>query len=72
NHLSGRGVGFVRNAGTSVSCSDQVDPHLSQESQNRPVTHCQTIPETVGSDGRCVQRNTFWPAVHETPAVVAR
>ncbi|KAL0153066.1 hypothetical protein M9458_051665 [Cirrhinus mrigala] len=57
NHLSGRGVGFDRDAGTSVSCSDRVDPHHSQESQNRPVTRCQTVPET---------------AVHETPAVVAQ
>jgi hypothetical protein len=37
-----------------------------------PVTHCQTVSEAVGSDGTCVQRNTFWPPVHETPAVVAQ
>ncbi|KAI2647967.1 Transposon Ty3-G Gag-Pol polyprotein [Labeo rohita] len=72
DHLPGRGVGFDHDAGTSVSCLDRVDPHLHQENQNRPVTRCQTFPETVGSDGSCVQRNTFWPAVHETPAVVAQ
>ncbi len=24
----------------------------------------------TGSDGSCIQRDTFWPAVHETPTVV--
>ncbi len=28
--------------------------------------------KTAGSDGSCVQRDTFWPAVHETPTVVAQ
>ncbi|KAL0152930.1 hypothetical protein M9458_051759, partial [Cirrhinus mrigala] len=50
----------------------QVDPHCSQESESRLVTHCQTVPETVGSDGSCIQCNTSWPAVHETPAVVTQ
>ncbi|KAI2644944.1 Transposon Ty3-I Gag-Pol polyprotein [Labeo rohita] len=62
DHLPGRGVGFDLDAGMSISCLDRVDPHLSQESQNRPVTHCQTVLDTVGSDGSCVQQNTFWPA----------
>ncbi|KAI2646186.1 Zinc finger protein 462 [Labeo rohita] len=56
----------------SVSCSDRVDPHCSQESESRPVTHCQTVPETVGSDGSCIQRNTSWPAVHEITTVVTQ
>ncbi|KAL0148119.1 hypothetical protein M9458_056589 [Cirrhinus mrigala] len=72
DHLSGRGVGFDHDAGTSVSCSDRVDPHCSQESEGRPVTHCQAVPATAGSDGSSVQRDTFWPAVHETPTVVAQ
>ncbi len=37
NHLSGCGVGFDRDAGTSVPCSDRVDPHGSQESERRQV-----------------------------------
>ena len=72
NHLSRRSMGFDRDAGTIVPCSYRVDPHLSRESQRRPVTHCQTISEIVGSDGSCVQRDTSWPAVHETPTVVAQ
>ncbi len=65
-------MGFDHDAGTYVPCSDRVDPHGSQESERRPVTHCQAVPETAGSDGSCVQRDIFWPAVHETPTVVAQ
>ncbi|KAI2645959.1 Retrovirus-related Pol polyprotein from transposon 17.6 [Labeo rohita] len=72
DHLSGCGVGFDHDAGTSVPCSDRVDPRRIQESQRRPVTHCQAVPTTAGSDGSCVERDTFWPAVHETPTVVAQ
>ncbi len=72
NHLSRRGVGFDHDAGTVVPCSDRVDSHHSQESQRRPVTHGQAVSETAESDGSCVQRDTFWPAVHETPTVVAQ
>ncbi len=38
NHLSGRGVGSDHDAGTYVSCSDRVNPHVRQESKRRPVT----------------------------------
>ncbi|KAI2651122.1 ORF V: Enzymatic polyprotein [Labeo rohita] len=72
DHLSGRGVGFDHDAGTFVPCSYCVDPHRSQESQAGPVTHCQTVSTTIGSDGSSVQRDTFWPAVHETPTVVTQ
>ncbi len=72
NHLSRRGVGFDHDAGTIVPCSDRVDSQHGQESQRRPVTHCQAVSKTVGSDGSSVQRDTFWPAVHETPTVVAQ
>ncbi len=65
-------MGFDHNAGTYVPCSDRVDPHGSQESERRSVIHCQAVPETAGSDGSCVQRDIFWPAVHETPTVVAQ
>ncbi len=69
-HLSGHGLGFDLDAGTSVSCSDQVDPYCSRESERR--SHCQAVSVTVGSDGSCVQRDIFWPAVHETSTVVAQ
>ncbi len=72
NHLSGGGVGFDHDAGTYVPCSDRVDPHDSQEGERRPVTHCQAVSEAAGSDGSCVQRDSYWPAVHETPTVVAQ
>ncbi len=72
NHLSRRGVGFDHDAGTIVPCSDRVDSQHSQESQRRPVTHGQAVSNTAGSDGSSVQRDTFWPAVHETPTVVAQ
>ncbi|KAL0173154.1 hypothetical protein M9458_033465, partial [Cirrhinus mrigala] len=70
--LQRRGVGFDHDAGTSVSCSDRVDPRRSRESQRRPVTHCETVSTTAGSDGSRVQHDTFWPAVHETLTVVAQ
>ncbi len=65
-------MGFDYDAGTYVACSDHVDPHGSKESERRPFTHCQAAPETAGTDGSCVQRDIFWPAVHETPTVVAQ
>ncbi len=43
-----------------------------KESQRRPVTHGQAVSNTAGSDGSSIQRDTFWPAVHETPTVVAQ
>ncbi len=71
NYLSGRGVEFHHDAGTHVPCSDRVDPLVRKECERRPVTQCQVVPETTGSDGSCVQRDTSWPAVHETLTVVA-
>ncbi len=72
NHLSGCGVGSDHDADTYVLCSDRVNPHVSQESKRRPVTHCQAVSKTAGSDVSCIQWDTFWPAVHETPTVVAQ
>ncbi len=72
NLLPGRGVGSDHDAGTYVPCSDRVNPHISQESKRRPVTHCQAVSKTAGSDVSCVQCDTFWLAVHETPTVVAQ
>ncbi len=65
-------MGFDHDAGMFVSCSDRVDSQYGQESQRRPVTHCQAVSNIAGSDGCCIQCDTFWPAVHETPAVVAQ
>ncbi|KAI2647659.1 Protein P [Labeo rohita] len=36
------------------------------------VTRVKEGRSLTGSDGSCVQRDTFWPAVHETPSVVAQ
>ncbi len=72
NHLSGRGVGSDHDEGMHVPCSNRVNPHVSQENKRRPVTHCQAVSKTAGSDVSCVQRDTFWPAVHETPTVLAQ
>ncbi|KAI2645709.1 Gag-Pol polyprotein [Labeo rohita] len=44
----------------------------SCESERRLVTHCKAVPTTAGSDGSSVQHDTFWPAAHEAPAVVAQ
>ncbi len=44
----------------------------SQESERRPVPYSKAVSETAGSGGSCVQCDTFWPAVHETPTVVAQ
>ncbi len=49
--------------------------HGSQESERRPVTHCQAVSETAGSDSSCIQSDIYiyiWPAVHETHTVVAQ
>ncbi len=48
NLLSGRGVGSDHDAGTYVPCSDRVNPHVSQESKRRPVTHCQAVSKLLG------------------------
>ncbi len=72
NHLSGRSVGSGHDAGTYIPCSDRVNPHVSQESKRRLVTHCQAVSKTAGSDVRCVQCDTFWSAIRETPTVVAQ
>ncbi len=72
DHLSGRGLEFDPDAGTSVSCSFRVNPCDIQESERRPVTHCEAFLKAVGSDGSYVQRDNFLPAAHETLAVVAQ
>ncbi len=38
----------------------RIDSIHTNESQRKPVTHCQAVSKTAGSDGSCVQRDTFW------------
>ena len=52
--------------------SPRFDPGSCEKCKARPATHCQTVPETVGSHGSSFQRDTFWTAAHEAPAVVAQ
>ncbi len=68
-------LGAKHTNGSSVR-SSTVNPHFHhvcghchEQCQSRPVTYCKAVSETVGSDGSSVQRDTFWPAVHETPRV---
>ncbi len=56
NHIPGGGVGLKNDAGTIVF--------------PRPRYHCKAVPNTAGAHGSCVQRNNFWPSVHESPTVV--
>ncbi len=72
DYLSWHGVGFDDNAGTSVSCSYWFDSCSREQCQARPVTHCEAVSGTVVSCGSSIRRDTFWPAVHEIPAVVAQ
>ena len=71
-HLSGCNLGVNDDAGSPVSCSYRFDSHGRQTSEARPVAHCETVSETVRSDGSSVQRYTLRPVVHETVAVVAQ
>ncbi len=72
NHLSGRGVGSDHDTGTYMSPARIESILMSVKSKRRPVTHCHTVSKSAGSDVSCVQPDTFWPAVHETPTVVAQ
>ncbi len=50
----------------------RVHPVGCKKYKARPVTHGQTVLETVRSYGSSIQCDTFWTVVHETPAVVAQ
>ncbi len=71
-------MGSDHDAGTYVPCSEilnpkaGVNPPVSPESKRRPVTHCQAVSKTAGSVVSCIQHDTFWPAVYDTPTVVAQ
>ncbi len=72
NHLSGRCVGFAHDAGSFDTCLYRVDPHRSREGERKPVIYSEVISGTAGSDGSCVQHDTYWPVVHDTPTLVAQ
>ncbi len=59
-------------AGAPVTGMYRVHPVGCEKYKARPVTHCQTVSETVRSYGSSIQRDSFWTVVHETHAVVAQ
>ncbi len=72
DHFSWCGMGLNVDACTSVTGTYRVHPVGCKKYKARPVTHCQTVLETVRSYGSSIQHDTFWTVVHETPAVVAQ
>ncbi len=65
-----RGPIFRR--GMGLTGTYRIHPACCEKDKVRPVTHCQTVSETVRSYGSSIQRDTFRTAVHETPAVMAQ
>ncbi len=72
DHFPGRDVGLNVDAGTPVTGTYRVHSIGCEKNKARPVTHCQTVSETVRSYGSSIQRDTCWTVAHETPAVVAQ
>ncbi len=72
DHFFRRGMGLNTDAGAPVTGTYRVHPVGCEKDKARPLTHCQTDSETVRSYGSSIPRDTFWTAVHETPAVVAQ
>ncbi len=72
DHFSRCGMGLNVVAGAPVTGTYRVHPIGCEKDKARPVTHCETVSETVRSYGSSIQRDTFWTAVHETPAMVAQ
>ncbi len=72
DHRLWRGMGLNVDAGTPVTDTYRVHPVSCEKKKARPVTHCQTVSETVRSYGSSIQRDTFWTAVHEASTVVAQ
>ncbi len=68
-------LGVVWDSTSMQTCLSltRIESILSAVKKNkaRPVTHCQTVSETVRSYGSSIQSDTFWTAVHETSTVVA-
>ncbi len=72
DHFPVRDMGLSVNAGAPVTGPYRVHPIGCEKNKARPVTHCQTVSETVGSYGSSIQRHTCWTVAHETPPVVAQ
>ncbi len=72
DQFSWRGMGLNVDAGAPVTGTYRVHPVGCKKYKARPVTHGQTVLETVRSYGSSIQCDTFWTVVHETPAVVAQ
>ncbi len=72
DHFPGRDMGLNVDAGAPVTGTYRVHPVGCGKNKARPVTHCQTVSETVRSYGSSIQRDTFWTVAHETPVVVAK
>ncbi len=52
--------------------STAIQAHLSPAHTELILAMVMRVREAVGFDGRCVQRDNFWPTAHETFAVVAQ
>ncbi len=70
DYFSWRGMGLNVNAGAPVTGTYRVHPVSCQKYKARPVTHCQTVSETVRCYCSSIQRDTCWSVVHETLEVV--
>ncbi len=59
DHFPGRDMGLNVDAGAPVTGTYRVHPIGCEKNKARPVTHCQTVSETVGSYGSSIQRDTL-------------
>ncbi len=72
NHFPGCDMELNVDADAPFTGTYRVHPVGCGKNKSRPVTHCQTVSETVRSYGSSIQRDTFWTVAHVTPAVVAQ
>ncbi len=72
DHFPRRDMGLNVDAGAPVTGTYRVHPIGCEKNKARPVTHCQTVSETVRSYGSSIQRDTCWTVAHEIPPVVAQ
>ncbi len=59
DHFPGRDMGLNVDAGAPVTGTFRVHPVGCGKNKARPVTHCQTVSETVRSYGSSIQGDTF-------------
>ncbi|XDV45554.1 hypothetical protein PO909_013639 [Leuciscus waleckii] len=55
DHFFRRGLGFSVDAGAPVTATCRFHPCSCEKCKARPATHCQTVPETVGSSEKSSQ-----------------